>query len=145
MPRTPTWQAHFASDTGSRAALLPSPPPFFPLLPPFLVPLETQGLPRIDCRRPLRTQISGTQCLPPPGLLPPPPSAPHSRGRGAHEGTPLHVAPAPSRSLFAPPRSREKGVRDLPTPPSIARRRGAHEVRGTPPLSPSPPAPPLPP
>ncbi|KAH9030060.1 hypothetical protein EDB85DRAFT_1891792 [Lactarius pseudohatsudake] len=44
----------------------------------------------------------------PPG----PSSAPHLCRRVAYEGTPLHVAPAPSRSLFMPPRSHEKGARD---------------------------------
>ncbi|KAH9010765.1 hypothetical protein EDB85DRAFT_2160831 [Lactarius pseudohatsudake] len=126
--------------------LLSPPSPSFPTPPS-----------RIDRRRPLRTQISGTQCPPPPGLLlPSPPSActPFARkggarghvapgpslGRtalyratrpptppfpiraGAHEGTPLRIASAPSRSLFAPPRSREKGAPDPPTPPfSIAK------------------------
>ncbi|KAH9037715.1 hypothetical protein EDB84DRAFT_1560544 [Lactarius hengduanensis] len=125
MPRTLTWQAHVASATGSRT------PPPFPLLPfpspPFLVEKGTQAdaPSRIDRRRPASWVL-------------PPPFAPHSRGRGAHEGTPLCVAPAPSRSLFAPPRSREKGARNPPTPPfSIARRREAHE--GTP-----PPVPPFP-
>ncbi|KAH9007871.1 hypothetical protein EDB85DRAFT_2165147 [Lactarius pseudohatsudake] len=64
-----------------------------------------------------------------------PPTPPFPICAGAHKGTPLRIAPAPSRSLFAPPHSREKGARDPPTPPfSIARRRGAHE--GTPPPAP---------
>ncbi|KAH9019050.1 hypothetical protein EDB84DRAFT_1442242 [Lactarius hengduanensis] len=50
-----------------------------------------------------------------------PPTPPFPIHAGAHEGTPLRIASAPSRSLFAPPRSREKGARDPPDPSLLHR------------------------
>ncbi|KAH9019259.1 hypothetical protein EDB85DRAFT_2153924 [Lactarius pseudohatsudake] len=87
-----------------------TPPPLLPVAP---------GPPLPSCpRRPVRAE-GGTRGWPPPSL-------PHSRGRGAHEGTPppLRIAPAPA--LFPFP------LRATPFA-----RKGAHE--GTP-----PPAPPFP-
>ncbi|KAH9019257.1 hypothetical protein EDB85DRAFT_2197818 [Lactarius pseudohatsudake] len=53
-----------------------------------------------------------------------PPTPPFPIRVGAHEGTPLRIASAPSRSLFAPPRSREKGARDPRPLPSPSRAEG---------------------
>ncbi|KAH9031200.1 hypothetical protein EDB85DRAFT_2290176 [Lactarius pseudohatsudake] len=90
----------------------------------------TPSVPRIDRRRPLRTQIWGARALPhvragpplPPGpSLPPqhPPSArkedtsapsplsapPRSRGKSAHEGTSPRPLPAGARRTARPPQS----------------------------------------
>ncbi|KAH9033726.1 hypothetical protein EDB83DRAFT_2319016 [Lactarius deliciosus] len=104
-PPLPSWSCHpVRAEWGRARALRPTTPSL-----PRPFPLRTAPFAQIEGKTRGKGACEGTR---PPG-----PSLPHSRRRGAHDGTPPRLSASPSPSLFAPPHSHGKGACEGTRPP----------------------------